>query len=110
MAVETLSETLFKQHCKAREVKCGRIDEGTTSVADFEVTLHGVTVIAEVKQLDPNEHDVAREAAMRDGHVGSGHAPTGRLRNLLSGAYRRSSHTRRTASLPSLSATTMQAL
>lgn len=88
MSVETLSEALFKQHCDAREVQYRRIEEGTTPVADFEVLLPTGTVIAEVKQLDPNEHDVAREAAMRDGHVGSGHAPTGRLRNLLGDAYR----------------------
>lgn len=88
MTVETLSETLFKQHCDAREVQYRRIEEGTTPVADFEVRLASSGVIVEVKQLNPNKHDVARQAAMRNGKVGHGHAPTGRLRNLLGDAYR----------------------
>lgn len=88
MTVETLSETLFKQHCDAREVQYRCIEEGTTPVADFEVLLASGTVIAEVKQFNENNHDVATNTAMRDGHVGSGYAPRARLRNLLSGAYR----------------------
>lgn len=88
MTVETLSEALFKQHCASRGVECRRIAEGATKVADFELSLASGTTIAEVKQLDPNKHDLAREAAMRDGQVGSGHAPTSRLRNVLADAYK----------------------
>lgn len=87
MTVETLSEALFKEHCTARGVPWHRIEEGEKKVADFELSLHGGTAIAEVKQLDPNKQDLAREAAMRAGEVGSGHAPSGRLRNLLADAY-----------------------
>jgi hypothetical protein len=88
VTVETLSEALFKRHCEARGVVFHRIAEDGRKVADFELTLEPSIVVAEIKQLDPNDQDRAREAAMAEGQVGSGFAPTGRLRNLLGAAYR----------------------
>ena len=87
MTVETLSEALFKRHCGARGVVFRRIEEDGGKVADFELSLESGIAVAEIKQLDPNEQDLAREAAMREGQVGSGLAPAGRLRSLLGSAY-----------------------
>lgn len=88
MTTETLSEKLFKQHCAARGVPCRRIPETGHKVADFEISLQSAIAVAEIKQLDPNERDLAREAIPLGKLAGAGYAPTGRLRNVLSDAYR----------------------
>jgi len=86
VTVETISENLFKKHCAERGVPCRRIPEDGRKVADFELTLGCGLAVAEIKQLDPNECDLAFEA-LPHGTVGSGYAPVGRIRNLLSSAY-----------------------
>lgn len=88
MTVETISEALFKQHCATRGIPCRRIDEDGNKVADFELSLNLGLAVAEIKQLDPNAKDLAREATPVGHLVGSGHAPANRIRNLLSDAYR----------------------
>lgn len=88
VTIETLSEALFKQHCAERGVACRRIEENGNKVADFELTLNVGLVVAEIKQLDPSEKDLARKAVRPGQLVGLGLAPTGRLRNLISDAYR----------------------
>ena len=88
MTIETLSEKLFKRHCESRGVPYRRIPETGCKVADFEVYLNSSTVVAEVKQFDPNSSDIARES-LSSGELADGtNSPANRLRNLLSDAYR----------------------
>lgn len=88
VTVETRSEALFKQHCEARGVSYQRIQEEGRKVADFEIALSSGAAVVEIKQLDPNERDLAREAMPPGVVAGAANAPSGRLRNLLSDAYR----------------------
>lgn len=87
MSIETISERLFKQHCTDRGVPCVRIEETTYRVPDYELMIGSSTVFAEVKQLDPNERDRAREAVPAGQLVGSAISPYKRVRNLLGEAY-----------------------
>ena len=57
-------------------------------MADFELQLSTGLAVAEIKQFDPNQQDVARESTPPGQLMGAGYAPTKRLRNLLSDAYR----------------------
>jgi len=88
VTVETISETLFKQHCAERGVLCRRIPEDGRKVADFELELSCGLAVVEIKQLDPNESDRAREALPPGKLAGAGYAPAGRVRNILGSAYR----------------------
>lgn len=87
MTVETLSEVLFKKHCAERGIPCRRIEEGQKKVADFELSLDCGLVVAEIKQMDPNEEDRARQSLPPGTIRGAGYGPTTRVRNMLSDAY-----------------------
>jgi len=87
VTVETRSEALFKQHCEVHGVSYRRIQENGRKVADFELDLPSGVAVVEIKQLDPNERDLAREALPPGTVAGAVIAPSGRLRNLLSDAY-----------------------
>ena len=88
MSVRTLSEQLFEQHCETRGIACQRIDEDGTKVADYSLQLAAREIVAEIKQIDPNQNDLAREARPPGTLVGMVVSPAPRVRNLLASAYR----------------------
>ncbi len=87
VATLTKSEALFADLCATRKVPCGRIAEGTTRIADYEVTLGRVLVYVEVKQLDPNEKDRKVKDQLDAGRIALTMAPTRRVRDQIAKAY-----------------------
>ena len=73
MLKRPVSETLFEQLCFNRSVPCEAIPTGPVRTPDFAISLGGVRIVCEVKQIDPNAEDLKELET-----VGSGEA-TGRL-------------------------------
>ena len=63
----TESETLFEQFCASRGIRCVRVPRESARTSDYRLVVAAGEVVAEVKQLDPNEDDrlIAREFAER---------------------------------------------
>ena len=57
METRTISEKLFEDLCSTRCVECVRIPETTHETADYCVFLDSLTLVTEIKQLDPNDDD-----------------------------------------------------
>jgi len=54
----TISEALFEELCKLHSIPCRRLQVRSDGPQpDYELTLAGKRVVAEVKQIDPNEED-----------------------------------------------------
>jgi len=53
----TISELNFEKLCATKGFECERIPESNVKTADYRLSLDAVTIITEVKQLDPNEED-----------------------------------------------------
>jgi len=53
----TISEVHFEKLCANRGVGCERIPESSAKTADYRMSLGSTIIIAEVKQLDPNDED-----------------------------------------------------
>lgn len=51
----TVSETLFQQYCTKGNISCRRLTPDDRKTPDFELTLGGEKIIAEVKELRPND-------------------------------------------------------
>lgn len=87
MAALTKSESLFADLCAARRVSCVRIEEAINRTADYEVTLDGLLIYVEVKQLDLNESGRKAKEKMKAGFVAGAVAPTRRVRDQIAKAY-----------------------
>jgi hypothetical protein len=83
---KTESESLFELLCAAKDVPCERVPEGATSTHDYNLTLDSGVVATEVKQIDPNDADEARNKP-ENRNLEAG-APVDRVRKLISKAYR----------------------
>jgi len=83
----TISEELFERLCSTRGVGCARIPETAQKTADYRVSLGPITLITEVKQLDPTDED--RKLAKVWGTPGSpgALAPSDRVQGLLDDGY-----------------------
>src|SRR5687767_12357453 len=57
MSDKTISEILFEQFCKENSILCSQIERQEHKTPDYDVYFGAHLVIAEVKQLDPNEVD-----------------------------------------------------
>jgi len=53
----TRSEQLFEQFCAANQILCVRVTATKAQTPDFEITLRGVNVSCEIKQIDPSLDD-----------------------------------------------------
>ena len=89
---KTVSEQLFESLCAKRNVGCVPIPrEGDRKkrTADYSLSLGSMTIIAEVKQLDPNEHDkLIRKRLDVSGESGSVVSPSNRVRTLIVNGYK----------------------
>ncbi len=54
----TKSELLFEQFCRLQRICCTPI-ECDGKKADYEIVLSGNTIVTELKQIDPNDSDIA---------------------------------------------------
>ena len=53
----TVSEDLFEEFCRTNDVPCVRVPTAEHPTPDYEITLAGVAVVCEVKQIDMNPAD-----------------------------------------------------
>jgi|HubBroStandDraft_6_1064221.scaffolds.fasta_scaffold43825_3 hypothetical protein len=65
----TESEILFEKFCAQLRIPFRRVGCSTTKTPDYDITLGGFTVVAEVKQLDQNEDDKEGWAKLKTGVV-----------------------------------------
>jgi hypothetical protein len=82
MTVQPVSEQLFEQFCGANAIPCSRVDTGVRRTPDYVITLGGILVTCEVKQIDPNAQDLSELAELRERGATGRHIPN-RLRGKL---------------------------
>ena len=82
MSVQPISERLFEQFCEANRIPYLRVDTGVRRTPDYVITLGGVRVTCEVKQIDPNPEDLRELAEIRGGSATARYIPN-RLRGKL---------------------------
>lgn len=87
MATQTISEKLFEKLCFQRGVGCERIPETMKKTADYRVTLSSVNLIAEIKQLEPNDGDKKLAETWGVQESPGTVAPSNRVRALLAQGY-----------------------
>lgn len=87
MSILTISEALFEQLCSQRGVGCTRIPVGTLKTADYRVSFGSATLIAEVKQLGPNDDDENLAPMWGTTNSPGAVAPSDRVQGLLADAY-----------------------
>ena len=87
MSMPTISEVLFEQLCSQRGVACNRIPEDTQKSADYRVSLGSVKLVAEVKQLAPNDEDKNLAPVWGTPNSSGAVAPSDRVQGLLKKAY-----------------------
>jgi hypothetical protein len=82
MPTQPFSETLFEQFCSRHGIPCKPIPTGLVRTPDFAIYLHGVRVVCEVKQIDPNAEDLAELQAVSSNEA-TGRLVANRLRGKL---------------------------
>jgi hypothetical protein len=87
MSVATISEQLFEAHCSSRGAHFRRLPETTSRQPDYELLLCPGSIIAEVKQIDPNKTDLSPEVLRQCQERGYGLAPVDRVRGLIASGY-----------------------
>lgn len=87
MSIPTISEDLFEQLCSQRGVACARIPEGSQKTADYRVSLDPLTLVTEVKQLDPNDEDKSLATVWGTSNSPCAVAPSDRVQGLLEDGY-----------------------
>ena len=92
MSTPTISEILFEQLCSQRGVGCTRIPEGPQKTADYRVAQGSLTLVAEVKQLDPNNEDKKLATIWGTPSSPGTVAPSDRVQGLLDEGYPQVKH------------------
>lgn len=87
MSSRTISEVHFEQLCANRGIVCERIPESSTKTADYRVSLGSMPIIAEVKQLDPNDDDKKLAVVWGTPQSPGAVAPSDRVQGLLEDGY-----------------------
>lgn len=55
MTTKTVAEAVFEGFCDSNNIACEKITEGSEATPDYNVTLNGVCVVVEVKQIDKDD-------------------------------------------------------
>jgi len=80
----TISEILFEQFCKNNSIPYTRIEQEKYKTPDYDVYFGEHLVIAEVKQIDPNDNDEElREQAQSRGIIAGWEESGRRVRNKI---------------------------
>jgi hypothetical protein len=87
MSEQTISEDLFEQLCAQKRIACTRIPPGAAKTADYRLTLGRLTLIAEVKQLDPSPEEQHIAATWGTPQCPGALAPSDRVQGLLEEGY-----------------------
>ena len=92
MSKPTVSEELFEQLCSQRDVMCTRIPTTTSKTADYRLSLGSIELVAEVKQLDPNDEDKKLAPVWGTRNSPAVEAPSDRVQGLLGKGYPQIKH------------------
>ena len=85
--MKTESEKLFEDFCEENSIDYEKIAEGNCRSPDYLLSIHGLKIVTEVKQLDPNKEDQANyEKFKKKGFVVWGGEPGIRARKKIKGA------------------------
>ncbi len=87
MSNRTISEMHFEKLCATRNVACERIPESTAKSADYRVSFDSVTLVIEIKQLDPSAEDKRLGKVWGTPESPGAVAPSDRVQGLLSDGY-----------------------
>ena len=55
MTAKTEAEALFEEFCNSNNIACEKVIEGPEATPDYRVTLNGLCVVVEVKQIDEDD-------------------------------------------------------
>lgn len=56
MSAQTAGELALESFCRARQIPCRKIEEGSDSTPDYEVVLNSTIVYVEVKDIEEDEN------------------------------------------------------
>jgi hypothetical protein len=87
VSIRTISEIHFENLCASKGIECDRIQESGTESADYRVSLGATTLIAEIKQLDPNDEDKKLNEVWGTPQSPGAVAPSDRVQGLLNKGY-----------------------
>jgi hypothetical protein len=77
----TRSEEIFERFCDEVAIPWVRIPEDVTTTPDYDLPLRRQTIVAEVKQLDPNDEDKCQIRERQEkGYTGGIRIPGKRVR------------------------------
>jgi len=83
----TTSEDLFERFCKENNIGYSKIEESTIKTPDYEIEIDGLTVITEIKQIDPNKEEKELIRKLENGEmVTTGGTPGDRVRSKIKSA------------------------
>lgn len=82
MSKRSFSEALFMEFCSSHGVLCEPIPTELVRTPDFAIRLAGVRVVCEIKQIDPNDEDLAELNEVNSGSATGRFVPN-RLRSKL---------------------------
>lgn len=85
--MRTTSEELFERLCAQKCIDYVRIPEGTAKTADYQLKLGRVTLITEVKQLDPSPEEQHIAETWGTQQCPGAVAPSDRVQGLLEEGY-----------------------
>lgn len=87
MSTQTLSEALFEEFCSVNGIVYARVPTSDRRTPDYDLNIAGQTVVAEIKQINPNkeEQEQQRQFESRGFAVGGG-TPGKRIRKVIDAA------------------------
>jgi len=75
--MKTESEKLFEHFCVTKSISCEKIEEESSKRPDYLISISGLKVVAEVKQLNPNKEDKAKYKEFKEKGFAVGDSPPG---------------------------------
>lgn len=85
--MKSKSEQLFEDYCSSKAIKFEKIGEEAQSRPDYMITINGINIVVEVKQIDPNKDDKEKLAEFqRKGFVVGSSTPGARVRSKITDA------------------------
>ena len=87
MSLPTISEDMFERLCANKGIEFSRILEGPVKSADYFVSLNELSMVVEIKQLDPNDEDKKFSKIWFSPDSPGSESPSKRIQGLLEDGY-----------------------
>jgi hypothetical protein len=87
VSLPTVSEDIFEQLCANKGIECTRIQERAVKSADYFVSSDKLSMVVEIKQLDPNDEDKELLKVWGSPDSPGSEAPSNRVQGLLEDGY-----------------------